>query len=1061
MYPPLKNFFQLLIWTAILLISCPMTYSQIRSNSRFSPLMAQDGLTGNRTRAILQDDMGEIWIGTQNGLNRYDGQDVIRYQYDPANPYSLADNFIHTIVQDTHGQLWIGTARAGICRFDPSTNQFHPLYDLEGNKVLDKTVVKSICIASDTLIWIGTHRGLFQCHLTAKRQLKKMKVFRHESDNPNSIARGMIMDIVQTDPHTLWIGTYHDGLDRISFGQDTVIDHFYKGKTSSSTFQHDYLHDLQIDAKGNLWIGTAYGAYYIKKHDLNHKEDRIQQISPLEFGPEVPHEASVNAFKLSPSGELWMATDHGLYQYLYQNESLEFRDLIEVWDHSKGANAIYTFTIDHTGRFWLASMEGVFYENGQQDAFQQFKWKEADQLVRAVVEDQYGYLWVGTETEGVHVLDKDGKAIFQLSQENGKLKGNFVTEILIDKEEKVWVGQFRAGASRLTILRNSDGQPISSQASHFEGSALGNPDIEDIFQDDQGRIWMASLAGLIRKEVIQDKFHFYRARWGNEVTQTSDGRIWMASSAGLYIYDEKADSIRPYDYSPNPRINLSRQIILSLWPSQDSALWAGTPHALYRIKEGGEIILFQETNGLAGNLIHQIQGDKKGKLWLATQKGISCLDLNSLNIESFFPEDGLPMIQFSDRANAIRKSGEVLMGGGEGLIQLQADKLQSPSEVPNVILTDIELFNQSIPIFWQAQEGNQRYLSQSPRHLKKLKFAYKEKSFTIKFKAITFGKRHRIKYRYRMVDFDNTWNQVSSVQGQATYTNLSPGNYKFQVQASLDGKNWTEKARDLEISISPPWYQSLWAYFLYCILILSLIGGAFYLRLRQIRKTYQTQVTIALARAEERENVRRRSARDFHDEAGNRLTKLSLYTELTKRLLGKNQDASRYLENIEKNLAGLSSGMRDFIWVLNPEHDALQETLNRIAEFGNQLFVDSPIQFKTAIDHEAFEYKKLDIPTKRHLILIFKEAMNNCLKYSQATESRFSAYLEKDKVKVAFQDNGKGFAIEQAIKGNGLKNMRARAAEIEISLDIFSKEGQGTEILCELNTTHMEDSLLP
>lgn len=770
-------------------------------------------------------------------------------------------------------------------------------------------------------------------------------------------------------------------------------------------------------------------------------------------------EGSVNHFSQDPAGNLWMISHTYLHRYLPEKDSLMAYSQADMHMESQGANVFNTMMLDNRGRIWISSMEGVYYANGRLPAFYAYPWQNEQPLVRAVAKDKFGYVWVGTEADGVHVFSPEGTEVLHINEGPKDLASPFVTEILITEEDQIWVGLFRGGLCSLTARRDKLGKPISVRVQRMGPDQLDQLDIEDIFLDREGGLWLATLRGLARWDSSLQAFHMHWVRWGNEVAQTTDGTIWLATSMGLFSYDESGDSLVHRFADPSSNFKLAKQMFLTIWADQKGALWAGTPHGLYWLKPGQNPVLYQEKEGLAGNLISALVGDQQGGLWIGSQQGLSKFEPDKNRFANYFQADGILHRDFSTRATFLDKQGRLYLGGDNGLLSFHPDSLSDFALPTPPMLTDIQVYDQSLSLDWQEGPEDLPSLPYAPSYLPSFSLDYAAKAFSLSFASLGFGATHRLNYRYRLQGFEEQWHVLSLGQRVATYTNLSPGTYHWEVQASMDGHRWTEAGSGLSIRIRPPWYRTWWAFAGYAFLACALIIGLLMLRVQQLERRYREQARIAAARVEEQELVRRRSAQDFHDEAGNRLTKLSLYTELTKRLVEKNEPAQNYLGQIERNLSDLSHGMRDFIWVLNPENDSLGDMLKRLLDFGNALFEHSETQFRSHIQLDEWENLKLDINLKRHLLLIFKEAMNNCLKYAEAKTAWFEAKWEEEEIVMVFGDSGKGFDPETQTDGQGLRNMHSRAGEMGLNLYIQSEKGSGTDIEVKLNITQMGNSI--
>jgi signal transduction histidine kinase len=307
-----------------------------------------------------------------------------------------------------------------------------------------------------------------------------------------------------------------------------------------------------------------------------------------------------------------------------------------------------------------------------------------------------------------------------------------------------------------------------------------------------------------------------------------------------------------------------------------------------------------------------------------------------------------------------------------------------------------------------------------------------------------------------MEGFDNEWISAGSKK-DVTYTNLDPGEYTFKVKASNNDGIWNNAGTSIKLIIpSPPWL-SWYAYCFYTSLFLGVILFIIKYRVKEATREIETQAKIERAKLEEREEVRKKSSADFHDEAGNKLTRINLFTQLAKTASDNNAELKVYLNKIEENTKELSSGMRDFIWVLDPSKDSLFDTINRLKDFGNSMFGYTEIKFAVKGLTAEMSDTSLSIECRRALILIFKEAMNNALKYSCAKNVELCISYSNKIIEVTLTDDGIGFDINDKTDGYGLNNMKNRAAKINSDLEIFSTPNTGAKIIFRINIAHMSD----
>ncbi|MCB0852372.1 MAG: hypothetical protein KDD63_09130, partial [Bacteroidetes bacterium] len=416
---------------------------------------------------------------------------------------------------------------------------------------------------------------------------------------------------------------------------------------------------------------------------------------------------------------------------------------------------------------------------------------------------------------------------------------------------------------------------------------------------------------------------------------------------------------------------------------------------------------------------------------------------------AYHTEDGLPSETFPTRSSFIDHQGLVYFGTDKGLLFFDPEKIKPNPFIPPVQITEFRLFND--PIWIQKIDprvkSHQFSLEQSISQSQQITLTHRQRVISLGFSALNYILPQNNLYAYKLEGFDDEWIQTDANHRIATYTNLDPGSYTFRVKATNNDKVWNDGGTSLKLIILPPWYRTWWAYTLYTIILGAIIWAIIRYRTESIRREIQTQRRIEKATLEERGKVRARSSRDFHDEAGNKITKISLYTGLLKQQSAENPQTLEFLNRIEDNVKELSSGMRDFIWVLDPRQDSLMATILRIKQFGDSLFEHSGIDFQFNNQVPEENTISLDLNTRRHLLMIFKEAMNNCLKYSEASEVRFITFLGEDEYTIQLTDNGLGFDPKNLARVNGLENMKSRAQESGASLEIEGIPGMGTSVI--------------
>jgi len=417
--------------------------------------------------------------------------------------------------------------------------------------------------------------------------------------------------------------------------------------------------------------------------------------------------------------------------------------------------------------------------------------------------------------------------------------------------------------------------------------------------------------------------------------------------------------------------------------------------------------------------------------------------------------DGLQSNEFLEGAFAQDKHGRLYFGGVNGFNEFNPSEFKDSQKDVPVYFTQLKVLNKPVEIGEELHPG-EVLLPKDLSNTKSLSLSWKDYYFSIGFSALGYSFSEKIQYAYNLEGLNEAWYYIED-QRTVTFTNLDPGDYVLQVKASNQDGIWNKEVSSLHIHISTPPWKTWWAYTLYFLGILGLVLGYIRYRIREREKEMETRIRIEQAKIEERELVRKNTAADFHDELGNKMTKISLFIELAKRAETANQTLQVYLNQVEENTQILSQGIRDFIWVLDPEKDSVYDMLIRIKDFGDELFDHTQMDFVCEGIHPDQTIYKLPLSSRRNLMLIAKEAMNNALKYSAANTIRFKTEIRDKSMVLEISDDGKGFDSTLVSKGYGLKNIQTRAEKIGAKSEIITETGKGTRILLYLDLTHMGD----
>ncbi len=658
---------------------------------------------------------------------------------------------------------------------------------------------------------------------------------------------------------------------------------------------------------------------------------------------------------------------------------------------------------DSYGNLWLGTYEGLYCVAADKLAAEDYRVQKfvpdatdpyslKHHRISSLFEDSLGFLWVGTY-QGLHYLDlrkfPSSRRFDRLTSTHGLVHW-WVPFMSEIRRGEYWLGTYD-GLQKMYFNPRKDQQPR----------------LEDYFPDPDDP---TAFPNLQASDIATDRF----------------GETWLLGRGGLskVVEGDGKIAFENYENDPQDTTSLSSNSLTFLHLDGKGRLWIGSRLGLnLLIQEEGEALHFRSfgvRDGFPNSVIQSIGEDDRGHLWLGTNRGLVQFD----------PEAAL--------------AGEPSVLG----VYSKQDGLPSNEHEPPVYFTQLKVLNQTVAI----NEGEEPLLPFAISMTDSLLLRHDQNIFSLEFAALDFTRPTQNEYRYQLRGFDPDWIS-NGTRNSVTYTNLPPGDYVLAVQGSNNDGLWAETPRELFIRILPPWWKTWWAYSIYTLIFFALLYGFIQWRTRQEIAQLTLQNQIIAARREERATLRKKNAADVHDELGNRFTKISLFLELAERELQADSKLHLWLKKIRHNSLELADGVRDLIWSLDPEQDSLNGTLLRLQEFGDRLFDYSSIDFKTKGLEAELTDMDLDPELRRNLLLLFKEAMNNCLKYSEAENAYLEVKQGPSHLLIQFSDDGQGFVLEEQQRGNGLKNMRERAQRLGTELIITSTPGAGTKIGVEI--THM------
>lgn len=1055
---------------------------------RFDHLSLEQGVSHNLVFSIHQDRHGLMWFGTMYGLVKYDGRQYSVYRHDPRDEHSISFNDVIAIYEDRQGKLWVGTWGGGLNKFDPASGKFtRYLRDSNDSTSLSHNVVWAICEDKFGEIWIGTQAGLDRL-IAGSRQSEpgngaKEKFTRYSFESPraNNPRQAAVRAICEDRVGRLWVGTFGDGLQLLDRERQQFI-HFKHNPANPASLSRNFIHSIYEDKAGSLWIGTAGGGLN-KLADLNETDKKGFRLTPenaqfihYQHDPQNPYSLSDNS--VGPiiedrQGFIWVGTiSGGLNRFDRKNGRFTPYTHDPSVPYSLSSNSIVTLCEDRSGILWIGSYHGgVDKLDPHQYKFEHFKNTPVNlnslshNAVRAIFQDRDGVLWIGTHgglNRMITSTDRDNGSpqFFHYRADRNKthgLRSDRVTAITEDRAGTLWVGTTGGGLHALDRTRR---QFTSHQSDPQIPHSLSSNAVTAIYEDHAGALWVGTRGGgLNRFDHERKRFKSYQYNAANPhslsnnsihtIYEDRSGALWIGTYRGLNKFDRRTETFTSYQHRLDDPSSLSNDYVYAIYEDEAGTLWVGTSDGLNKLDRAQEkFASYYEQDGLPNNVICGILADDRGTLWISTLKGLAKFDLVTEAFRCYDVSDGLQSNMFNIGAFHKSRNGEMFFGGINGFNRFHPSRIKEDSFAPPILLTALKVFDKSASLALGQQNPSA------------IELRHTDNFITFEFAALSYSHPERNQFAYKLEGVDRDWNYCGT-RNTASYTDLPPGRYVFQVKGANHDGVWNEAGASLSVVITPPFWRTWWFYGLVSAALVLSALVSYRLRLRHERRRIaeiervKSEEKLARfkaveqAKLEERERVRKQIAADFHDESGHKLTKISLFCGVLQSKLHNGAcEVEAYVNRIMQVAASLHKDMSDFIWSLDPEESTLQDTALKLKDFGDKLFAHSGIRFRVQGLTPDLEETQLSMEARQNLTCIFKEGMNNILKHArkQCKNVTCAFCRENGNFSVALLDDGQGFDPSRNATGRGLRNMQKRATAIGGELQIITRRGKGTAI---------------
>lgn len=978
---------------------------------------SEQGLPQDRVRALAQTSDGYIWVGTDDGVARFDGARFVSF----GLPEGLPNSPVRTLFGDSHGSLWIGSVGDGLMRWQ--TGHLTTVTMANG---LPSDSITALTEDNDGRIWIGTDAGLAlwqDGHLvtfaTAKEFLGKpiTALFKDHQGN-------------------IWLGAtgvgvfeYHDG--KFVALEDSGVKDLLQDP-----------HCLLVTEKGQIWIGA--GDDFVLCRDGN--EWRPYQI------PRHLSRSYVGSLVEEPDGTVWAgSTSEGLFQF-------KDRNLTEV-NASSGLsdNAVESLLTDRDGNLWAGTDTGLNLLR-QKDLFA-FDQRQGlgYGAVDALAEIAPGEIWAGKPNGELYQWN--GQSFSHLMSADLSVIGDQINSMLVSGDG-CWV------AGKYGLLHFTTPARTANKAQLF---TLPGFNIISLCEDRNKALWAGTQEGELYQ--LEDEKWLELANFLRPVTaivQGSNGIMWVGTEGdGVY---ELGNGVRMHLDAGK---GLLSGLVRTLYLDSDDVLWIGTAGGGLSCWATNHMTTFTAREGLPDNTISEILEDNKGRLWLGSNRGIFCLSKEELGelaagkISAVYPQvfgraEGMLSEECAGGfcpAGLKTTSGQLWFPTLKGLVMVDPGVRLSKLPAPTVLLEQILVDGVPSPVFSTsaASSGNKMAGFVDPK-TGNLNLGPGKHRIEFQYTALGFDAPERIRFRYRLQSLDSDWVEAGN-RRVAFYSYVPPGRYQFQVVACNADGLWNDTGAIMGLSISRFFWQTWWFAGLSALALLVLVaGGVRFIVKRNLQRRLKF---LEQERALERE--RTRIAQDLHDEMGAKLCRISFLSEHVRRNHdGMGSELRNQIVSISDASREMLHSLDEIVWAVNPQNDTLEHVVSYIGHYAQEFFQETGIECKVNISGELPAYP-LSSQMRHNLLLAVHEAFTNILKHSKATQVDVFIVNNASAFEIAVADNGNGLnssslsPSSNGVSGDGLRNMKQRLADIGGRCSISSEPGHGVAIQFLLPLSRLEE----
>jgi signal transduction histidine kinase/ligand-binding sensor domain-containing protein/DNA-binding response OmpR family regulator len=796
----------------------------------FVNFSSNNGLSSNTVNAVLKDRWGYMWFATEDGLTRFDGASFKVYNHNDLDSLSIGANQLQSIYEDPGGNLWVGTNRT-LALYDRGRDCFHNFDVSHG------TAIRSMCAGDSGRLWIGCYSGLVSFDPATRRT----RFYMADSSRPRQLLTNTVICVFRDSRRRLWAGTnrglylYQPGTDDFRRMSNTAND--------PDALSDSVVKSMAEDGNGRLWVGTNSGGLDLLQADGAH----FTRFTTNRSDPRSLSSNRIYAIDPDGAGKLWIGTEEGLNIFDPATHRVDRVAGNDRARYSLKGTTVHSIYIDPHGIYWIGTVQGgVNKYDKNLPFFNMVGYNPFDPMglscpkVTSFAEGDHGDIFIGTDGGGLNLFHRTtGLSEHVALPYKGKGGGLRILSLERNGRE-IWIGTFQYGVYILDL--------VDKRVRHLvKGDGPEDLPSDEVFcvtRDRRGDMWIGTNGGGVcmydpRRRVIR-RFPVVRGdgisssmlghAFIRAIEEDDEGNILIGTvGVGLLVFDPARNSCKAFNRS-NTNLPLDEAITVQV--GRAGIVWVGTPGGgLCRLDiPRNDFSHFSEQQGLASPVVNKVMEDTAGKLWISTNKGISCFTPSSYSFKNYTSENGLPAGAFNLGSGMVASDGELYFGSVEGFSYFSPGALRDNRNIPGIVFTDLKIGGRSVvPGPYAAIEKN---IAQADL----IRLDYKQ-NFSVDFAALDYTTPGDDRYMYRLDGLDKSWNQLGAGR-TAVFTNLYPGEYTLEVVARNGNGDWKTQPAKMKIVVMPPFWLTGYAYVFYILLLALLLWGIRYRGIRKLKATF-------------------------------------------------------------------------------------------------------------------------------------------------------------------------------------------------------------------------------